>query len=203
MLGPVITEQMRERKAAVVERRRRGEAYCGSENGGKTWIVEGYNTGAKSYFYLDDLKRYGSSLEVARCSHASVTLPNKINHLNATNLHGCTIRINKGLISGVELTRVSTSRVFLSGVSVCQVDLCDKVDFFFPNAEEARKCKIVHANNVDIRIFVEEMGFELPTSLFSGDQQISFFSPETGSFQNVLSAKVKESGYLDLNALDR
>ena len=202
MLGPIITEEMRERKAETLERRRRGEAFCGSDNG-KMWLIEnfGISTGAKSYFYMDEMRRFASSLEVTRCSQASVTLPNKGNFLNCNNLDRCTVRILAGLISGMEVTRVTKSRVFVSGVSVIQIDLCEAVDVYFPNAEQARKCKLVHANNVDLRVFVGDIGYELPTSIFSGDQQVSVFSPETGSYINVLSSSVKESGYLDLNAI--
>ena len=197
----MITEEMIQRKERIIERRRNREPFCGPlGNSGRHWLVE-YYAGAKSYFYIDELSKYRGVLEFTQCEDASLTVVKKLNHLNATHLKRCTIR-TKGAITGIELTRVEDSRVFIQGSQqVVQVDLCSNVELYFESTELASEVKIVHASNTDLCVFVGEICTNLNSSMFSADQQVSFY--RDGRWQSLLSQSLKEHGYLDLNVVEQ
>jgi hypothetical protein len=196
----MLTDEMRERKELLLERRRRREPFCGPHGAsGHHWLVEFYS-GSKSYFYMDEMPKYRGVLEFTQCQNASLTVPLKLNHLNATHLSQCTIR-TKGSVSGIELTRVTDSRIFITGSTpIIQVDLCSSIDLYF-SMELAAEVKIVHASNHDIRVIVDGICTNLNSSIFSADQQVSFF--HKGQWQSVLSQTIKEHGYLDLSVVEK
>lgn len=162
--------------------------------------MEGF-VDAPHWFYLDEIERR-HSIEFTRCANVTVTIPKWFNHLNGTNLNKATIRIERGLISGVELTRCTDSRIFISGTChVLQIDLCDSIAIHFASDEQARRTKIVHASSVNITVFINKVQYPLNASLFHGDQQVSFY--KDGHWNSVLSQDIKNEsrGYLDLTAV--
>ena len=151
-----------------------------------------------SHHYLDQME-LSNSLYVAKCSYVHISIPKKINHLNAVGLSDCRIRVRQGCISGIELTRCSNVVIFIRGpCQTLQIDLCTNVEVRLADEEAASACKIVHASNKDIRVWVKERDLGLQSSLL-GDQVISKI--EKGSeLVSIQTSAIKHEtrGYLDL-----
>jgi hypothetical protein len=154
-----------------------------------------------AFLFLDDVM-HGEAVYLTRSSSTSLTLPEKMNHLNAVNNDDCTIRIRKGLISGAEMTRCKRTRLFVRGhVATVQIDLCESVSLHFDSITDAENCIIVHSSNsggIAVHIKDHETTF-IETSLL-GDQQATVLTPV--GWKSVLTATIKHKrGYLDLDAV--
>lgn len=164
--------------------------------------VEGWNDGVTN-LYLENVD-ISHSVYFTRSANSILTIPCKLNHVNAVNLDRCTLRLRNGAVSGVELTRLRDSRIILRGhVATLQIDLCEDLTIEFNSRQEAAVCVIVHASNagsLKVTIKGEESVFLLP-SLITGEQQATFLNDE-GQWSHCATAAIKHRrGYLELTAL--
>jgi hypothetical protein len=160
----------------------------------------GESESAPSFHYLEQLERF-NSLYASKLEWVNVSIPNKINHINAVALTGCKLSVRNGTISGIELTRCKNTTVVIKGsCPIVQIDLCENITLKFLKREDAAQCKIVHASNQNVFVFVEEEDVNLQSSLL-GDQVISFF--KDGQLASVQTGTLKHEtrGYLDLQSI--